>query len=851
MTRVTSTAYKQTTVLPGILAILVFLNCPSVAQVRVTYPPLPQSQQISATLRLYHELRSVGLDRTHLYRAREIAIDREDLHLYLTNGTLAFTRAVDGRVTGALFEGEGEILLKPPDQVERHSLGLFTGVGVLTETFTGVYLRFNDDTYEELLPNLLPIEGESEPMATPEATVESLAEIDSLRLLCSFTSDQKIGGDAGDRYLHARIAGTHMGIFDVVYDTMTEEQISVGKLTTQNNVSYYNIWMSFPARRARLEKDPSTRIIDPWKSFLSVRIAESDISARLLPPEEIEAEANLQLRVKNGGQKLLFFELARSLKVSEVSSNGKRLEFIQNESLEGSELARRGNDEIAVVFPEQLKSGSEVQLTLKYRGLVMTQAGTGLLYVGARGTWYPNRGMAMGNFKLEFRWPSEWTLVATGKRESLESRGRELVGRWASEAPIPLAGFNLGIYSKKSAHAGNVVVESYATTGMEYSFPKPQVAGRSIGSPLNRRSNDTDETAIVLPPAAFNPAEAGQTVAEQSARAIEQFSKWFGAFPYPSLSLTQFPGNYSQGWPGLVFLSGTVFLPASDKARLHMDPFSTVIYDEVMAPHETAHQWWGNLVSWHGYRDQWWVEALANYSALMLLEREHPREFKLVMDRYRDDLLKASTSGKPYMDAGPVMLGLRLSSSEFPNGYLHISYGRGTWLIHMLRCMMRNSDKASPPAARGVISTRNPDEAFLRALHKIRDRYAYKEMTTTEMLKVFEEELPDSVKFEGKKSLQWFTEGWLDGIAVPTLSLSEVKISGAGTTPHATFTITQRDAPKELVTLLPIYAVGAENRQLLVGRVFADGEQSQFRLTVPAGTKRLLLDPLQTVLRRK
>jgi hypothetical protein len=848
VTRVTATGRNRTTVLPRILAISVFLTCAALAQTPAPSAGLPQTAIPSATLKLYHDLRSVGLDSAHLYRAREIAIDREDFHLYLTNGTLAFTKAVDGRVTGALFEGDGEILLNPPDQVERQSLGLFTGAGVLTESFTGVYLRFNDDTYKELLPALQPIEGESEPMVTPEATVETMAETDALRLLCSFTSSATIGGEAGDRYLHARVAGTHLGTFDIVYDALSEEQISVGKLTVKNNASYYDIWMSFPARRARAEKNPSARVIDPWKSFLSVRIVESDISARLLPPEEIEADATLQLHVKNGGQKLLFFELARALKVSEVTSNGRNLEFIQNESLEGSELARRGNDEIAVVFPDQLKAGSDIRVKLKYRGPVMTQAGTGLLYVGSRGTWYPNRGMAMGNFKLEFRWPSQWTLVATGKRESLESRGNELVGRWVSEAPIPLAGFNLGIYSKKSARAGNVLVESYATTGMEYSFPKPQSTGRAIQTPIGR-TNDNDETAIVLPPAAFNPAEAGQTVAEQSAKAIEQFSKWFGPFPYPSLALTQFPGNYSQGWPGLVFLSGTVFLPTSDKARLHMDPFSTVVYDEIMGPHETAHQWWGNLVSWHGYRDQWWVEALANYSALMLLEQNHPNEFKLVMDRYREDLLKASTSGKPYMQAGPVMLGLRLSSSEFPSGYLHISYGRGTWLIHMLRGILRDSEKGEPSKSR-VQSLRNPDDGFLHAMHTIRDRYAYKEMTTAEMMKIFEEEMPESLKFEGKKSLQWFTENWLNGIAIPTLKLTDVKISTAGS-PHATFLILQQDTPGELVTLVPIYAVTADNRRVPVGRVFADGAQSSFRLSVPAGTKRLLMDPFETVLRRK
>ena len=34
---------------------------------------------------------------------------------------------------------------------------------------------------------------------------------------------------------------------------------------------------------------------------------------------------------------------------------------------------------------------------------------------GARGTWYPNRGMEMADFDLEFTYPQGWTLVATGK----------------------------------------------------------------------------------------------------------------------------------------------------------------------------------------------------------------------------------------------------------------------------------------------------------------------------------------------------------------------------------------------------------------------------------------------------
>ena len=103
-----------------------------------------QTQSIPLTsgpvLPLYRALRSVGLDPQRVFTIREAVIDREDVHVWLNDGTIAFTQAVDGRVTGAYFEGEGEVLVRPPDRMERASLGLFTGAGVLEEK---IFLRLS------------------------------------------------------------------------------------------------------------------------------------------------------------------------------------------------------------------------------------------------------------------------------------------------------------------------------------------------------------------------------------------------------------------------------------------------------------------------------------------------------------------------------------------------------------------------------------------------------------------------------------------------------------------------------------------------------------------------------------
>ena len=60
--------------------------------------------------------------------------------------------------------------------------------------------------------------------------------------------------------------------------------------------------------------------------------------------------------------------------------------------------------------------------------------------------------------------------------------------------------------------------------------------------------------------------------------------------------------------------------------------------------------------------------------------------------------------------------------------------------------------------------------------------------------------------------------------------------------------IHQKDAPADLVTSVPIYGVMPNKAAILLGRVFADGPDMAFHLSAPAGVRKLLLDPNQTIL---
>lgn len=793
-------------------------------------------------LPLFNALRQVGLDPQKVFTIREAEIDREDVHLWLNDGTIAFTQAVDGRITGAYFEGDGEVLIRPPDRMERASLGLFINAGVLEERFSSAYLRFNDDTANELRPYLRPPEDAADFVARNDEKARDLAVMDAMRLCISFTSAPATAAPGepppiADRLLHVRLAGEHYGVFDVLFDTRSPEQVVVGNASIHENVTYYDLWMSFPMRSLRKTPLSDTRFGGPsgplWTPHV-LSIGKYTINATIDLARNISADATLDIDVKQGGTRIVLFELSRYLQVTRIEYQGEPLEFIQNEAVEGSELSRRGNDTIAVVFPTPLQPGAHFPLRFTYAGSVLSDAGGGLLYVGARGTWYPNRGIAMANYDLTFHFPQPWSLVATGKQVSLEREGGGFVGHWVSERPIPIAGFNLGEYVENSAKTQDIAVNTYAARGTEDQRSTPN-ARNNLSPLLSPHAPGTVEP-VPLPPALQNPGDTSQSLAERAAQTLAAESQMLGPYPFTSLSLTENPSAESQGWPGLIFLSSYAYLDPEQLRAMNLSQPDAIIYSEVMMPHELAHQWFGDQVSWASYHEQWLMEGLANYVSLLLLERTQPADVQLTLENYRQILASHSREGRRIVEAGPVTLGSRLTSSHFPDGYEIITYGRGTWLIHMLRWMLRD-------ASRTPSNPNGDDTVFLGLLRNLVQQYRGKEITNSDFEEAVEAVLPRSLWFENRKSLDWFFDGWVNGTAFPQLELSGAKVVG-GT---ASGTILQNSAPFDLVTSVPVYGV-AGDRQIYLGRVFAEGAETHFSLPAPEGVKDLELDPYHTVL---
>jgi Peptidase family M1 domain len=765
----------------------------------------------SGAVALCRELLAPSFDPKDVYIVREVSILREDLHISISDGTMALLRAVNGHVTGAVFEGVGEVLLVPPNRAERTSLALFTGSAVLEQRFQSAYFRFSDDKLaQELRAGFRrPAEAEAaqEFTARWQDPARLLARGDVLPILQGMTS----APEADSRFLHLRVGGTVSGIYDIFFDTNVPEQISVAQANVINNSAYFDTWASFPMRSVRQaagEEDPTTHANFEMSNYV--------LRVKVQPPTELSAEAEFTLVPRHSGQRTVILELSRYLKLAEVKMNGSPVEFLQNEAISGSELSRRGDDLVGVVLPAPLVKGRPVKLSFRYSGPVMFNAGEELIYVGSRGTWYPNIGPAFSTFDITFEYPNDWSVVATGKQAASSVANGRRTTRFVTDKPISRAGFNLGKFAAASSVSGQVEIHAYGARNVE----------QALAGAEARAGKRPD------------PAREAQQIADRAATMVGFLSTELDPFPYSTLAITQLPGLLSQSWPGLIYLSSTAFLSPDERRALGIrDPYIELLLSRLMLSHEAAHQWWGDAVDWVSYRDEWIVESLANYCALMMLEKEHPGDMKTALDYYRNELLRETRNGI-VAEAGPVTLGRRLQSSKFTDAYERVLYGRGTWLIHMLRSMLREA------------GGEKNDALFFSALKALLAASPNHKISTLDLQRAFEQVMPAPLNYEGRKSLDWFFDSWINGNSIPQFSLQGIHMRPAAGKLKITGAVVQAHADKDMVTAVPLYAVNSNGSSRFLAFVFADDARTEFTLTAPAGTREIVMDPDETVLRR-
>ncbi len=794
-------------------------------QTRAAQKPDVSADRDAVTV--YKQLLEVGVDPRQVFSIRGARLNRGGINLYFDRGYVGIFKPVVGHITGAAFVGEGEVLLLPPSPVEKRSLSYFTKSAVLEEKFTTAYLRFTDATAQELLRNAKRAEPGDADLPANFADrwnrgMRALNPHYAIRIL------EDLLGQTDLPYFEARLAGGRLGDFQVSDDERLTESIQVRALREANGHDYEDIWCSYPS--------PSSKTRWEALSIGPARVISYQIQTDIAEDNSLSGHAVLELVSHSGQDTILPFELSPQLRVLSVEDEeGHKLAVFPESATADSAANPRKGDWVAVVLPAPHADGSKYRLTFTYQGNVITDVGNNVLYVGSRGSWYPNRGENdRATFDLSFRYPDRLSLVATGRRIAESSEGGWKQSRWVSDSGYLFAGFNLGAYRSLDRKVGPVVIEVFAAKGAETALQKRYVDEHPSVVILPSPGGEGTRRMRVLnipPPPPLEPSALLDDVLTKAADAVQYFNGLFGPFPYSHLALAQIPGDFGQGWPGLVYLPTLTFLSDPERAQITGRAHGLGLESGAFVAHEIAHQWWGNEVGWDSYHDQWLSEGFATYAAALQLAREEDgdRKFRDLLQNYKRDLLSKNPQGKTIESGGPIWLGQRLSNSLNPTGYDDIVYKKSCWVLHMLRSMMADPQTGS-------------DERFFGALRSFVQDYAGRNPTTSDFINHLDQSITPAMDLDHNHRLDWFFGDWVYGTGIPEYSL-DFKVRHLGRDEYSVEgVIEQSGVPEDFEMLVPVVADTGRGKSTLLGRVAVSSTGGKFNFKTRFKPSRVSID---------
>jgi hypothetical protein len=784
--------------------------------------PLVLSTAFAATDPLYKSMRDATLADSRV--VENIVLKRDAGTITLKSGALAFTAPAMGRDTMAVFVGEGEFTFTATSPIDRSYMVSLTGQPAVTEQFDRALFCFTDDTGKEIRasartpspdPKLAdtlreyrkrlrthtdPPRSMLEYMLTDE-TMDNL-EADVLTDLYNphatgFFSAYLHGHKHSDLRFQVRPRGAFPGLMD------TPEEVAVINLDPQANQEgiWYLSHLGSEIASNKASSDENNRTVQADAYKIDTTIAKNDHFA---------ASTELQFHAVTDGDRVIKFSLLPNLRVGRVSTGGQDVPFIQED--------RKEDASFYVVMPEAMAKNSTHQLLIEYTGdKVVRKEGGGNFSVGARESWYPNVNTFRDHarYDLTFKVPKQFTLVSIGKLEKQWTEKDNACTHWITDTPVAIAGFNYGSFKSKTITdpQSGFVVEGYANT-------EPPDILAQVG-----RNNPLTGT---MSPASMMDLPMGEA---QVAERI--YDLWFGKSEFPRIAITQQTEfNFGQSWPTLVYLPLFAYLDPTQRYGLlgNINSGLTDFVNEV-TPHEVSHQWWGHMVGWSTYHDQWLSEGFATFSAGLYLQltEKTPDKYLKYWQSARLYLLEKNSFGNRRNDAGPVWLGERLDSAKNQAAYDAVVYRKGAYVLHMLRQLMFDDKEGDKP--------------FIDMMHDFVSQYMNKNASTENFQEVVEKHMTPGMNLARSGKMDWFFYEWLYATPVPRYKLDYTLTDADGGKCAFKATITQSEVPANFLMSVPLY-LDIDGRIVRLGTVAMLGSSTskEIDLTLPKRPRKVMVN---------
>jgi aminopeptidase N len=320
-------------------------------------------------------------------------------------------------------------------------------------------------------------------------------------------------------------------------------------------------------------------------------------------------------------------------------------------------------------------------------------------------------GGPVENLKLAYVGTEGSYLLYTGRWFPVSEYG---VGRFAATMTITVPSDETVIASgKPSAPVRETGKVTYTYQYDQPSFPGTVIAGRYTVLPAT--AVGADITLYMKPGHENFAASYGET----AAKIMAFYSDKFGPLPNSHLGIVEIEDGTVGGYtaPGLVAIASR--------------GFSTQVNYKLLA-HEISHQWWRCLISPASRNDMFLDEGLATYSAALYVQETAGET------SFEDLMQEVEVGALTHEEVVPIAQSGQLH--EFTPEYQSIVFQKGAMVFHMLRWVVG-------------------DEAFLKTLQAMCQKYAWKSISSDEFQKLAET--------ASKQELTYFFAQWVTSTGVP------------------------------------------------------------------------------------
>jgi len=751
----------------------------------------------------YQQLRNLTLGGEAV-RVTNFVLKRDAGRFNLRSGTVCFVAPVQGKVTGAIFTGDGNFVLEPAQESERKSLKLLTKEDEFSENFSQAVLRFTDSTYDDIKKGGSPASGGCDPNLLKDSqntTRHKLKNNLEARILQDVLSPEP--GGLFVAFIHGK-RYSDKEIYEIE-PNWSSDQVS---FRTYEDNKWGN-WASFSVT-GEYGRGGIGRLM---------RIEHQQLDVTFEKSGSLSGKATTDFLARRSGVRVIPLNLFRPLRVQSVTSDGQPLSFIQED--------KNDDGNFAVILPKAVNAGDKFTITTTYGGKeAVSNEGGGNYFPVARDDWYPNDpGSSFGQYTLydmTLRIPKGMKMAATGVLVSESNQGGQNVTVWKSENPQTVAGFSFGRFKEEEARLTKpeYFIQSYANEESPDWVNELQHAvsndlptlGSHLGAPVALGSMST--------------TSLNKKALAEGELAVELYSDYFGPSLFKHMQITQQTAcNFGQSWPELVWIPICYYFDTTVRHALGLD-WGDRGYWKVVTPHEVAHQWWGHTVGFASGRDQWMSEGFADMSASLYISmiEKNPKKFIDFWNDERELLLERDPQGFRAIDVGPLTMGYRANNSRTGNNVTRrLIYPKGAYILHMVRMMLWDR--------------KTGDDNFKATMQDFVKTYSGKAATTEDFKAMIEKHMTPDMDLEGNHRLDWFFNEYVYGTALPTYKIDYKFDKDANGDVVFDFKVTQSGVDDKFRMIVPIYLEMADGHTINLGHARLIGNGSSDKKVSLKGLK--------------